>query len=67
METEKRIKSVEEAIVVMKNLLVNHDERLESYHKSLESERRERRESREDFEFKLNALIDNRLADSQRG
>lgn len=65
METEKRIKLIEEAIVIMKNLLVNHDERLESHYKSMEnfreamkSERRERKEAREDFEFKLNALID---------
>ena len=68
METEKRVELIEEAIVVMKNLLVNHDERLESHHKNLENfhaaietERRERKESREDFEFKLNALIDSQI------
>lgn len=68
MEAEKRIKLIEEVLVVLKNLAVNHDERLESHHKrlenfheALETERRERKESREDFEFKLNALIDSQI------
>jgi hypothetical protein len=50
-------------------LLVSHDERLESYFNALNSERSEREnalnaertareESRKDFDFKLNALID---------
>lgn len=51
MSDEERIKRVEEAIEIMKNLLVSHDNRLEDYFIAL-------RQSREDFEFKLNALID---------
>jgi len=35
----------------MKDLLVSHDERLESYYKALAK-------SREEFDFKINALID---------
>ena len=51
MSVEKRLETVEEAILIMKDLLVSHDERLEDYFKVLQ-------ESREDFNFKLNALID---------
>jgi hypothetical protein len=69
MSLENRVSVVEEAIVIMKDLLVSHDERLESYFNALNSERSEREnalnaertareESRKDFDFKLNALID---------
>jgi hypothetical protein len=51
MNDEERIGRIEEAIITMQNLIVSHDERLEDYFKAL-------RESREDFNFKLNALID---------
>ena len=51
MSIEKRVETVEEAILIMKDLLVSHDERLEDYFRALH-------ESREDFNFKLNALID---------
>jgi hypothetical protein len=51
MSDKERIERVEEAIVIMKNLLVSHNDRLEDYFRAL-------RESREDFNFKLNALID---------
>jgi hypothetical protein len=69
MSLENRVSVVEEAIVIMKDLLVSHDERLESYFNALNSEQSEREnalnaertareESRKDFDFKLNALID---------
>ena len=69
MSLENRVSVVEEAVLIMKDLLVSHDERLESYFNALnesrqdfafklDAERREREESRKDFEFKLNALID---------
>ena len=45
----------------MKDLLVSHDERLESYFSALNTERSEREESRKDFDFKLNALIDSQI------
>ena len=51
MSLEKGMDKVEEAVLIMKDLLVSHDERLENYFKVLQ-------ESREDFNFKLNALID---------
>ena len=50
-EDEERVKLIEEAILLMKDLLVNHNGRLDDYHKAI-------RESREDFDFKMNALID---------
>ncbi|HEX8247435.1 MAG TPA: hypothetical protein VF599_04565 [Pyrinomonadaceae bacterium] len=51
MDVEHRLTKVEEAIEIMKTLLVSHDERLEDYYKLTE-------ESRRDFDFKLNTLID---------
>jgi hypothetical protein len=54
MSLEQRTTKVEEAIEVMKTLLVSHDERLEDYYGALE-------ESRRDFEFKMNALIDSQI------
>ncbi|HSK70620.1 MAG TPA: hypothetical protein VK892_02910 [Pyrinomonadaceae bacterium] len=58
MSDEERIKRVEEAIVIMKDLLVHQSGRLDGYFNALEREREERKESRKYFEFKLNALID---------
>jgi hypothetical protein len=58
MSLENRVSVVEEAILIMKDLLVSHDERLENYFNALNVERNEREESRKDFDFKLNALID---------
>lgn len=48
MNLENRISVVEEAIIIMKDLLVSHDDRLESYFNALTSERsaRERIECR---------------------
>lgn len=54
MSTEERISRVEEAIVIMKDLIVRHDERLDNYSKLMQ-------ESRADFDFKLNSLIDAQL------
>lgn len=51
MSVEQRLTKVEEAVEIMKTLLISHDERLEDYYKAME-------ESRSDFDFKLNALID---------
>jgi len=58
MSLENRMNLVEEAILIMKDLLVSHDERLEDYFNALNAERNAREESRRDFDFKLNALID---------
>jgi hypothetical protein len=54
MSVEGRLTKVEEAIEIMKTLPVSHDERLEDYYKLLE-------ESRRDFDFKMNALIDSQI------
>ncbi len=51
MSLEKRISLVETAIITMKDLLVSHNDRLDSYFSAL-------REAREDFEFKMNAIVD---------
>ncbi len=51
MELEERVKLLEQATLTMCDLVVSPDERLENYFRAL-------RESREDFNFKLNALID---------
>ena len=51
MDIEKRVKMIEEAIMLMKDLIIRHDERLDTFQTEI-------RESREDFNFKMNALID---------
>lgn len=54
MSLEDRMTVVEEAVLTLKQLVISHDERLEDYFKALE-------ESRRDFEFKMNALIDSQI------
>ena len=54
MSIEERVGRVEEAILTMKDLLLNQNDRLDDYYKAL-------RESRKDFEFKMNALIDSQM------
>lgn len=51
MKIEERVDRIEEAISIMKTLVVSHDGRLEDYYMALQR-------SREDFEFKMNAVID---------
>ena len=54
MSDEERIKHVEEAIVIMKDLLVRHEGRLDGI-------QTEQKEDRDNFNFKLNALIDSQI------
>ena len=54
MSLESRVAKIEDAIGIMKDLLVSHNERLEDYFNALN-------ESRRDFEFKINALIDSQI------
>lgn len=58
MENEERFRRIEEAILTMKDLIVRHEERLDTNHIEIRNEKIEREESRKDFDFKLNALID---------
>ncbi len=51
---ENRTNLIEHAILQMKDLVISHEERFDDFSKSI-------RESREDFNFKLNALIDLQL------
>jgi hypothetical protein len=51
---ENRTKLIEQAILQMKDLVIGHEKRLDDFSKSI-------RESREDFNFKLNAVIDLQL------
>jgi hypothetical protein len=61
LETEKRVKLIEEAIMMMKDLIIRHDERLDDFDLKINETRKEMLESREDFNFKLNALIDSQI------
>lgn len=54
MDVEKRIKLIEEAIVIMKDLIVRHDERFDDIQS-------DKKASDEDFNFKLNALVDSQI------
>lgn len=58
IKIEQRVETIEEAISIMKTLLVSHDERLGDYFEALNKERLAREESRKDFEFKMNAVIE---------
>ena len=66
MNDEERINRVEEAIVIMKDLLVDHSERLENYFLGLEKEKQAREEANKDFDFKINALIDAQMRSEAR-
>ena len=61
MSLENRVDKIEVAILIMKDLPVSHNDRLDDYYLALENERRECEESRKDFEFKLNALINSQM------
>ena len=77
MSVESRVGKIEDVIEIMKDLLVSHNERLEDYFNALNrerqerldafsQERQEREESRKDFEFKLNALIDAQISNQDQ-
>ncbi len=51
MTTEERVDRIEDVIVLLKDLIVRHEERLDTFDADF-------KRSREDFEFKMNALID---------
>ena len=61
MENEERFKRIENAVIMMQELVISHDERLERFLSALDRERQEREENNKDFNFKLNALIDAQL------
>lgn len=61
MTDEERIKRVEEAILIMKDLVLRHEERIDGHDKKLHDFYKAMEDSREDFNFKLNALIDAQL------
>ena len=48
MSIEDRVETVEEAILIMKNLLVSHNDRLDDYFEALNEERVERKREREE-------------------
>lgn len=61
---ENRTKLIEQAILQMKDLVIRHEERLDNHNERLDSHddfSKSIRESREDFNFKLNAVIDLQL------
>jgi uridine kinase len=57
MTDAERFNRIEEAIIIMRDLLVNHEDRLDGHGQRLDDYYKAMRESREDFNFKLNALI----------
>ena len=54
MNVEDRVNRMEDVIVLLKDLIVRHEERLDTF--DIDFER-----SRNDFDFKMNALIDAQL------
>jgi hypothetical protein len=61
MENEERFRRIEEAILTMKDLVVRHEEQLDENYFEFKNEKTEREESRKDFDFKFNALIDSQI------
>jgi hypothetical protein len=61
MENEERFRRIEEAILTMKDLVVRHEEQLGENYFEFKNEKTEREESRKDFDFKFNALIDSQI------
>lgn len=58
MSIDERVARVEEAILIMKDLLIRHDDRLDNFYKTMQ-------DSRADFDFKLNALVDAQLKNEE--
>lgn len=61
MSIDQRVETVEEAILIMKNLLLTHNDRLDDYFESFNRERSKQEKFNEDFNFKLNALVDTQI------
>lgn len=61
MDDQERFKRIEEAILMMKDLLVSHEEKFDRHDDKLSDFYAALEESRKDFEFKLNALIDSQI------
>ena len=72
MTDEERVKHIEEAIFLMKDLVLRHEDRLDGHEERIDGhdeklerflfalgeERQLREEANKDFNFKLNVLID---------
>ena len=58
MSDEERIQRVEEAVLTTKDLLLRDEERLDDHNEKLRAFYKAMEDSLEDFNFKLNALID---------
>lgn len=61
MNEEERITKIEEAILLMKDLIVRHEDRLDNHNGKFDEYYKAMRESREEFEFKMNALVDSQI------
>lgn len=59
MSDEERIKRVEEAIIIMKDLVIRYDERIDTFAEDL-------KQSREEFDFKMNAVIDAQIRNDEQ-
>ncbi len=66
MSDDERIKRVEEAIVIMKDLIVRYDERIDIFVERLVTFDEEMKKSREDFEFKINAVVDSQIRNDEQ-
>ena len=65
MTTEDRVNRMEDVIVLLKDLIVRHEERLDTHEERLYTFDTDFKRSREDFEFKMNALIDAQLKNEE--
>lgn len=61
MNLEKKVDRIEEAILVMKELVLRHEERLDEHNQKMSDFYKALEDSRKDFDFKINALIDSEI------
>ncbi|MCU0239655.1 MAG: hypothetical protein MUC29_09450 [Pyrinomonadaceae bacterium] len=61
MSSEKRIDKLEEAILIIKDLVLRHEERLDEHNQKMADFYNAIEASRKDFDFKVNALIDSEI------
>jgi wobble nucleotide-excising tRNase len=61
MNLEKKVDKIEEAILIMKDLVLRHEERLDEHNQQMSDFYGALEESRKDFDFKINALINSEI------
>ena len=65
MNVEDSVNRMEDVIVLLKDLIVRHEDRLDNHEERHNWFETDLKRSREDFDFKMNALIDAQLKNEE--